>query len=638
MAYHIDPQDENAIVMDGHAEGIADSPYEGISDMRNVNIISVPDEASVNFATSKISIAASTWTVTSADATGDTVTVSDATGLENNMAIVFSAVTVGGVSTGTNPYQSGSIYWVTALSGNTFQLATNFGKTAIVNISGTGTGTFATFTMNQPHYFATTLNNKNTPNSGINNNKHWVVDALGQVWTNWDVTGTNSYWTYSGNKVPTSTYTNGNGLVAYQTFNAGSPLSYLFVFHNSSIDYMQTNGTNPSWAYQWNPAVGTVGAYNATPNPVLNCPLTTKASHEALVSINDNVVYYCDYNFLGSFYEKNGGAPFLPTALATYTPAINALGLPINDNANCLTELGSLLLVGGQRNAIYPWDRQAHVTGLSINSGYNTPILISENLISKMVTVNTNTYIFAGNRGRIYTTNGSQAQLYKKLPDHLSATVEPYYTWGGTCFNKNQLYFSFSVTDNSGVAITTMGGVWAIDLDTKATRLTNELSYGTYAGYATALWNPPPVIAAPTNSVGIGIFMGWDNGASGYGLDTTTSAPYASSQSYIDYDLIPVGTFYRPNTPKTVEYKLSVPMVTNESVSIYYRLNFNDAYTLIFTSSGVTSNGSISDNSPVNFTNAQWVQLRAVLNSTASSPSYTRLREIRLKPTAATMM
>jgi len=70
-------------------------------------------------------------------------------------------------------------------------------------------------------------------------------------------------------------------------------------------------------------------------------------------------------------------------------------------------------------------------------------------------------------------------------------------------------------------------------------------------------------------------------------------------------------------------------MATNESVSIYYRTKLSDVFTLIFTSTG---NGVFSDISSTNFNNAQWVQLRAVLNSTASSPSYVRMTEIRIKP------
>jgi len=82
------------------------------------------------------------------------------------------------------------------------------------------------------------------------------------------------------------------------------------------------------------------------------------------------------------------------------------------------------------------------------------------------------------------------------MPDHLSGTVEPYYTWGGAMSNKNQLYFSLFALNNDSSANTNYGGVWAIDLDSKygyggftsgILRMVNQLSYGTYAGYATGM-------------------------------------------------------------------------------------------------------------------------------------------------------
>ena len=84
-----------------------------------------------------------------------------------------------------------------------------------------------------------------------------------------------------------------------------------------------------------------------------------------------------------------------------------------------------------------------------------------------MITVNTNTYLFAGNRGRIYVTNGSQAELFKKIPDHLSGTVEPYYIWGAIGYSQNQLYFGFQAQQNNG-SILQSGGLWALDITTGA--------------------------------------------------------------------------------------------------------------------------------------------------------------------------
>lgn len=600
MAYHLDKQDENAIVFNGHEQGIANSPYEGISDMRNLNIISIPGEASVGFSTVSNVFSNVSGTVISADAGADTVTL-NSNSVQTGQAIVFAGGSLpSGVSAGT-------IYWAGYIGGNTYQLYTDFFLVgSVVNIGGTGTGTYSTVIMGQPKYF----NHFVTPYIDT----YFIVDANGRVW-GLDPNALVKNWRYTGNSIAGGT-THGNGLVSYIPSDVGSTANgYLFVFRDYQIDYATINSnTGIAWTYGWDPSDGT-----ATHTNYLKCYSTGSNNsliHESIVG-PDNKVYYCDANWIGRWYQANPNVGFLPATPSTYVFDQTAV-LPFNDAAQCLAPSGNNVLIGGRQNVVYPWD--------TFDQLPNFPIFVAENNIVKMVTVNTNTYILAGNRGRIYVTNGSQAQLYKKLPDHLSGTVEPYYVWGGLSSNKNQLYFSAQVFTNANVATSTMGGLWAIDLKTEAMRLVNELSYGTYAGYATAII--PNFSSAPAGS---GLYIGWDSGSSTYGVDTTSSTPYTSSQAYIDYDLIPMATLLRAKTFKTVEYKLSVPMVTNESVSIYYRLNFNDAYTLIFTSSGVTSNGSISDNSPVNFENAQWIQLRAVTNSTASSPSFTRLTEIRIK-------
>jgi hypothetical protein len=277
--------------------------------------------------------------------------------------------------------------------------------------------------------------------------------------------------------------------------------------------------------------------------------------------------------------------------------------------------LGTNLLVGGSKNQIYPWDR--------ISTSFAYPILIAENNVKEMVTVNTNTFIFVGNRGRIWITNGTQAQLFKKVPDHLSETVEPYFTWGGACSIKNQLYFGVQATTNSGTANNNYGGVWAIDLDTKAIRLTNQLSYGTYAGVASIVF---PIFS--TSPAGTGLYIGWDNGLSGYGIDITSSSPYTTYKAYIDTDNIPIGTLRTPKTPSNIEFKLATPLVSGEGVKISYRLDFSKSFSEVFETTTV---GAFSGVSSVNFQNAQWLQLRVETKSTASSPSYVRLTEIRIR-------
>ena len=594
MANHIDPNDENAIVFDGFQEGIAEDPYDGISDMRNANIISIPGEASVNFATEMVSDQSFTVDVLSSDATADTITFASTPNLKSHQAVYFTASTIGGISTGT--LNAGVYYWLEKIDDTTARLYAGpyLDPTGMINITTNSTGTFKTVDMGLPKYFSF--------NSNINSQATYMVDINGRVWFNVIQQVVSNHFIFAGNKVPTSRKS-GNGLVYYE---ASDGTGYMFVFHNSSIDYINTislevSAFAPPWIYQWVPATGASSAYSATPTAILVTGPAVPNSHETLLG-SDNAVYFCDATDVGRFYQSNPSyptlTPFDPADKNTYVFDSTPL-LPTNDVAQCMAQVGTNILIGGKKNVIYPWDT------VDFKTAY--PIFLAERNIQKMVTVNTNVYALVGNRGRIYITNGSQAQLWKKVPDHLSGTVEPYFIWGGLCSQKNQIYFSFYTTTNSGAVLPVCGGVWAIDVDTEAMRLTNELSYNTYAGYASALI--PDLSITPA---GTGIFIGWYDGVSTYGVDQTVSDVYTGSQTYVDFELFNIGTYLRPKNFKTVEYKLAAPLAQGESVSVYYRKRFTDPFTFIFTSSTA---GAYSDNHPVNFSNAQWVQLRVILNS-----------------------
>ena len=470
--------------------------------------------------------------------------------------------------------------------------------------------------MGEPKYFT----NLKTPFA----DNYFMVDSNGRVWS--DMVSATGNWRFTGNT--TSATSLGNGLISYVPSNSGtSALGYIFVFRQFQIDYATiTSNTTLTWTYGWNPATGTSGNSN-----YLNCYNTGSNvySHEALLA-PDNVVYYCDGRYIGRWFEETG-QNFDPSNTATYVADNTAL-LPTNDNSTCLAFLGTNLMIGGQKNIIYPWD--------TTSPTFSYPLAIAESYISKMVTINTNTFIFPGNRGRIYYTNGSQAQLYKKLPDHISGTVEPYFTWGGVSTTKNQLYFSALCTTNSGSSITAYGGVWAIDVDTRALRMTNKLSYGTYAGYASAIiaiiYNTPS-----SNPGGAGLYIGWNSGASTYGIDKTLSTLYTNGETTIDSDYIPIGTFLEPATNSTVEFKLATPVTTGESIKLQYRQKLSDSFsdcgTTVFSYATSTAGGGTAWNGyggvyqNVNFQNSQWIQIRAVLTGGSSNPSYVRLTEIRLK-------
>lgn len=613
MSYQIE-KGTGDIVINGFEKGIADDPYDGISNLRNINTTSIPKEASVNFATSAISPPIiSTGTVTSANAGTDYLTFTGATGLENMMTIVFSVTTVGGITINTP-------YWISNLNGagaGTFKLTSDYAQASGVDISGTGTGTFSVAKVGTEPITGIAGTPKFFTYSPIDN-CYFMLTTEGSLWTN-EVTTTSGYWTYTGPS-GTAQVNQGCGMAFYQAFDGvSSGHRYVFVFRNQTIDYW--NVALKAWSFGWKPSNGTAGNAGTTLN-------TSTSYHNAFVA-QSNTMYWCDGSFLGSIKEVPGSS-FDPTSTATYTypPNGQALALPNLDQSQCLTQLGDKILTGGKNNIIYPWDE--------LSPSFGTEIQLAESNVQQLVTINTNTFIFVGNRGRIYYTNGLNASLFKKIPDHISDTVEPYFNWGGATFVKNQMYFSFSVTTNAGVTINTYGGVWGLDVETKALRLANTLSYQTttYNGSAGAL-----IANFSTTATGTGLFIGWNNGSTVSGIDTTTSTPYSGSTAVavgiVDSDLIPIGTFLQPMTNGRIEFKLSTNLVAGESIQLYYRQKFSDSFTAVnggesnngfFNTVGMFSGACIG----VNFAQSQWIQIRAVTISTASSPSYTRLTELRL--------
>jgi len=136
------------------------------------------------------------------------------------------------------------------------------------------------------------------------------------------------------------------------------------------------------------------------------------------------------------------------------------------------------------------------------------------------------------------------------------------------------------------------------------------------------------------NPPGTGLWIGWRSteglvipGGTQYGIDKTSSNPYIAGESEIETDLIPIGTYQKPRDLERVEFKLNKPLISGEYVSVYYRLDFSQGYTPMFIDDTV---GDISNSSPVNFKNAQWVQFKIVTASTLTDPSYVRLKEIRI--------
>lgn len=479
----------------------------------------------------------------------------------------------------------------------------------------------------------------------------WTIFAGGQTvmafgsFTHYAFTGQQSYLYYTDGRYIGTIYANSglpiNGL------NIQSNCSYTSTGTSTSAVGTITNifsGTLPTSSSTANIATVRVPAY------FYNDGLPGSSNPSALTA---GTTYYIDYtaglttplNFKvyagatgGSVLDSTSGAvgtqyfnTFYPVSVGgittmIYTPI--ALILPDFEITQSLAEIGTNILIGTMSNALYLWD--------GVNTYNTTPIYLPENNVVQILTVNNMGYIFAGNKGNIYITNGSAASAVITVPDYTAGIpgnpasyIEPYFTWGGAMYLRGRVYFSVSSSNSN------CGGIWSF-IPTQnmffgedyglALRIENQASYGTYNGYS------PVLIASQTQgAIAPQYWNAWESTTAGtsYGIDFTGTT--TGTVANIETDLIPVGTMLNKKTLQQIEYKLSTPLAVGESVAISYRQNSTGSYTSCGTAI-VESTTGLSGYFTANFEKSQWLQLNVVLTPlSTSSSTFVRLTEIRIR-------
>ena len=433
---------------------------------------------------------------------------------------------------------------------------------------------------------------------------YFILDVASQVWTSTTYNGAFAL-TGTGNVTTGATATN-QGLVYWIPPSGGS--GWLFKFRNDKIDYLA--GGSGNWA---------TGAAWKT--------ITASVNHFALAG-QDGAVYFCNGSAVGSILEVEGKT-FDPTDTSTYTFNTNALTLPPYDQAQSIAEQGTNLLTGGSLNALYPWDR--------ISPSFSYPLYIGDTFIDRMVTVNTNVYIFPGgatSRGRIYVTNGSQANLFFKIPDYISGQEDPYFTWGDAIYHRNNLIFSFFMMKNGGGYITadvsfgSTAQLWAVDLSVNVYGTPTETGFRGLARMdaASGIGRAGALLPTLQTSPGLGIIVGVQDSQS-----TSTAAienicsTVGIGRFTVTTDKIPVGTILQVKTFTQIEFKLRTGLESGESMNII-PVSDNVNQTTLTTNTV----GAISDVFPVTFEKGQWLSfiIQGIGNSATSG---VRLYQIRIR-------
>lgn len=596
MSWHIE-KGTGDIVIGGFEQAIASSPHTGIADMKNFNPTSMAGEVMTTY--NRIRQTQNKTITNSLQAFASNVLVALAgsgvqIGLLRGTWITIASSSITNLVVGTS-------YYVESSTGGNITLSLTY-EGSIINTFGTsGTAVFTVIPMGKPIAEATFYDGAVY--------YYFVLDSNGRVWITPTFSGTTSsvgQWFLID-----SATTSATGIFVYG--------SYVHVV-TDSILYKPISSLSTAWA-----------TMNGTSGQFVN-----GVSHFSIVGTGSGsgTVFICDSSGIstlaaipGTTYNASG------TNGTDYTFSSHALALPFIETPQALAEVpigsGVSLVIGGISNKLYIWDEIAAFYSL---------VVISENNTTYLLTVNNLVFIFAGSKGNIYVTNGSSATKVIKVPDYIAnsmgADTDPYFIWGGAMYLRGRVWFSVQAPN--------CGGIWSfiptqeyyVEQDTGATlKMENQNSYGSYDGLATVLFAPQLPTSQQAN--GPQYWAGWDDGSGGtslnpYAIDFTDTIPFTGT-SIIETDAIPTGTFLQNKTFQNIEYKLSTPLLSGESIQIYYRLALTDAWTTCGTV--VTSPNNISGYFVGDFQSTQLLQLQIhmIASVSSGSSSWCRLKEIRLR-------
>ncbi len=384
----------------------------------------------------------------------------------------------------------------------------------------------------------------------------------------------------------------------------------------------------------------------------------TSPSGTLPTALTQNTVYYIEYNVITYTFKVysaiTGGSSLNIATGATGTQYFNTfwpfgtdagsngthptiqftpqrVDLPFTEESQCLVEVGNTILIGCAGNTIYPWNQ--------VDATPSDLIALPEKDVQRMINVNNMVYVFAGNKGNIYVTNGSVASLALKVPDYCAGVpgtpltyIEPYFTWGDAMYLRGRVYFS--ILDQTATKAGNCGGIWSFTpiqnlvQDTgQALHLENENSYGTFSGMATVLLPSENQLAVSPQ-----YWSGWQTSysvaTSSFGIDFTSTVPVPTA--YVETDLLATGTFLSKRSFSQLEFKVATPMHASDEINLYWRLNGTNDWT--FAGASKLEANRLSGYVPVNFQKTQWIQVKAYLvtNQTTNS-SFNRVKEIRLR-------
>lgn len=340
--------------------------------------------------------------------------------------------------------------------------------------------------------------------------------------------------------------------------------------------------------------------------------------------------------FMTSFYPATG--------LWTYNR--QEIALPYYEVAQCLEFINAgaaSIVIGTNNRSLYTW-------AIATSAQPTSVLSLPEANCHRILNVDNILYVFSGNKGNIYITNGSVIAGAMTVPDYIAnpygTNQDPYFMWGDVMFLRGRVWFSIE-DQNAGNTTGNCGGVWSFTPTQNLflgqdqgvqLHLENQNSYGTYNGVCDVLI---PLLSQTAN--GPQYWSGWSSTYtnSSTSIDGSGTLPYSGALStsvletsqvaWIDTDIVSIGNYLGRDTPINVEYKTSRPLISGDTIQIWWRNNLTSAFVFVGQDTTV---GNTSLYFSLNEIGVQWAQFRILTTTNGStSTSWVPVTQLRVRAT-----
>ena len=422
---------------------------------------------------------------------------------------------------------------------------------------------------------------------------------------------------------------NTSATISSYTLPNGATVSTLWFLPTGIYNLIDSNGNNILTAFtnaSSNVTFPSSISEYATGNYSVQL-LNPSVSNRVYVSKVDGNLYFINGATMGALIIAQSNVVFSPADAAAYAVNYSVFELATGANAGSdsiidMTDLSDSMIVAGQ-NKIYSWDYTSSFTA--------SPVPIPDTPIKRVLNNLNIVYVFAGQKGNIYTSNGSYAQLLTKIPDYIAGAIDPVWTYGGVMTHRSKVFFQALAQDTSGNNL--LAGIFSVIVSPS---ILGEVSQG----IVMEAQNSAGLIPA-SGSLGNGILMdnepssnGQDSYYSAYSTGATTGAidfndtsVWQNYEPVIETDIIPVGSFLNKQTLGQTQFKLDRPMVSGDKMRLYGRASLSDSWTLI----GTTTTTTLSDAYPSNLAQIQWMQYQIQFSGASSGSSRLPLTEMRVQ-------